>query len=92
VNGGPILEDAVTPFIILNHILPGPPSIHLTISFMQSSFRALGFTQTPGLLVLCLAGAVAGSGRDVLNKIWWADYRGIGNSGIYYEFKRNVFE
>jgi len=28
MNGGPILEDAVTPVIILNHILPGPPIVH----------------------------------------------------------------
>lgn len=27
--------------------------------------------------------AVVGIGREVLNKIWWADYRGIGNPGIY---------
>ncbi len=58
MNGGPIREDAVTPVIILNLILPGPPFVLIPPTHTIFFIQALGYsTQTPGLRVLRFAGA-----------------------------------
>ncbi len=58
MNGGPILEDAVTPVIILNHILPGPPFVPYSPYSYNLLIPALDYSiQTPGLRVWRLAGA-----------------------------------